>query len=130
LRIRLKRDDGVAEASYILVVSVSQHPNHAFLPANLVFVLKFRLVSVVFEEPEVYRQLIGEFWRCNATDACGPVIPMELRYSSVGVATCIRGEIESAIREKSKTQKSHARVYVEGIGIEEVEDAEVAGNED
>jgi len=55
---------------------------------------------------------------------------MELRYSSIGIATRIRGEIESAIREKSKTQKSHARVYVEGIGIEEVEDAEVADNED
>src|SRR5580693_7734346 len=97
---------------------------------NPMLMFQFHLVAVVFEEPEVDRQLVGIFRGSDAAEAHRPIIPIEFRKASIGVPARIRGKIPRTVRHESQAQEPLARVDVEGIFVEEVEDAEVAGNQD
>src|ERR1700730_4155966 len=55
---------------------------------------------------------------------------MDLRNTSVRVAARVRCKIIGSIGEKSQTKEPLARVYVEGVGVAEVEDTEIADSED
>src|SRR6202035_4916107 len=86
---------------------------------------------VVLEETEVDRQLVRVFRRSQTSVANRPLIPIELRDDAPGVATRIGGKVISGIGEEGQTEQSAMpRIDAEGVLIEEVEDAEVARDQD
>ncbi len=95
---------------------------------KLMIVLQLHLVAIVLKEPEVDGQLVRIFGRSNAAVAHCPIIPIKFGNCSPGVPARVRGKIIGRVRQKRQIEEALPRVDAEGILVEEVEDAEVAGD--
>src|ERR1035438_2538953 len=91
-------------------------------------VFEFELVAIVFEDPEINGQLVGIFRGSDAADARRPIIPIEFRNPAVRITSRVRRKIISGIGEKSEAEESLARVDVESVLVEEIQNTEVANN--
>ncbi len=103
---------------------------HAVLAAKLVVVLELDLVAVELEETEVDGELVGVLGRGDAGVADGPLVPIELGDDAPGVAAGVGGEVVGGVGEEGEAEEALAGIDAEGVLVEEVEDAEVAGDED